>query len=112
MRTVRTTPVPKLWLATTGLLLAACATAPPGQKDLLAFLTDGKTTRAEVVQRLGQPPPGTPAFESGRVVFYRVTEGEIGYSLRPGAMSQYTHSLVLVFDRQDLLEQHALVKVR
>ena len=51
MRTVRTTPVPKLWLATTGLLIAACATAPPGQKDLLAFLADGKTTRAEVVQR-------------------------------------------------------------
>lgn len=104
--------MPKSWLAIAALLLAACASEPVGQKDLLAFLADGKTTRVEVEQRLGQRPSNAPTFESGRIVFYRVSENESGYSLRPGKMSQYTHSLVLVFDRQDRLEQHAVVKVR
>ena len=102
----------KPWLAIATLLLAACASEPVGQKDLLAFLTDGKTTRVEVEQRLGQRASNAPTFESRRIVFYRVSENESGYSLRPGKMNQYTHSLVLVFDSQDRLEQHAVVKVR
>lgn len=104
--------MPKPWLAIATLLLAACAAEPVGQKDLLAFLTDGKTTRTEVEQRLGQRPSNAPTFEGGRIVFYRISENESGYSLLRGKMNQYTHSLVLVFDRQDRLEQHAVVKVR
>lgn len=112
MRILGTTPMLKPWFSITALLLVACASEPVGKKDLLAFLTDGKTTRVEVEQHLGQRPSNAPTFENGRIVFYRISENESGYSLRPGKISQYTHSLVLVFDRQDRLEQHALVKVR
>lgn len=52
------------------LLLNGCATAPPlrGHADLLNFITDGKTTKGEVLNSLGQP---SGQFESEKILSYR-----------------------------------------
>lgn len=89
--------------------LAGCASSPPaGQKDWLAFLDPGVTTRQVVTARLGAPDA---AYEGGRIVAYWIAADEGGYyKPRQGSPPQY--SLVLVFRRDDALDRHSLVKVR
>lgn len=96
-------------LAVLCTMVVACASAPPvGQRNLLAFLTPGVTTRAEVVERLGGKP--SAAYESGRIVAYRIDEDEAGYLM--GGKQPARYSLVLVFGADDVLSRHSLVKVR
>jgi len=103
------------------LTLAGCATVPPsikGSPDLLNFLSDGKTTRTEVITTLGQPS-GT--FEVQRILTYRLgyEPENHGYAVveREAAASGWPtwtaakFSLVLVFDDAGILQKHSLVKV-
>ena len=71
---------------------------------VFAFISDGATTRARVVDELGEP---AAEFESGRVLAYRLDESmETVKSLRNASFS-----LILVFDERDVLERHVLVRL-
>jgi hypothetical protein len=88
---------------------AACAAVPPrGQRDWLDFLQPGATTRSVVADRLGTPDAD---FEGGRILTYWVAADAGGY-YKPRQHDLRTHSLVLVFRRDDVLDRHSLVKVR
>ena len=103
------------------LWVSACATnVPHGDRTLLDFLHDGRTSREEVILRLGQP---SATFESEKIVTYRVgSRKDEGYTISRQRESRWetasdtwvnTHfSLVLVFDDAGILKRHALVQVR
>lgn len=91
-----------------GAAIGACASPPVGQKDLLAFLEPGASSREEVVQRLGTPDA---LYEGGLIVAYRIAEDEGGY-YRPGLGRPAQYSAVMVFDAGDQLRRSSLVKVR
>lgn len=100
------------------VLLTGCATPPNARPDLLAFLEPGRTTREEVLLKLGQP---SASFEQERILTYRLGQyGEEGYFIvspkvayaGQSASWQNVHfSLVIVFDEQGRLRKHGLVKV-
>lgn len=99
-------------------LLAGCATTgPPSSKTLLDFLKDGVTTKEEVLLQLGQ---ASGAFESERILTYRIGKDDAGYFLldrlnrtdQRGTWAMSSHSLVLVFDENNTLRRHSLVPVR
>ena len=102
------------------LLVVGCAaTSLKGNPDLLAFLIDGRTTRAEVLNTLGEP---SGHFEKDRILTYRlgfepenkgyyVVEREIWrYSDWPTWL-QAKYSLVLEFDNAGVLQRQSLVRV-
>lgn len=93
------------------LFLAACASAPVGDKSLLDFLNDGVTRREDVYLKLGEP---TAQFDASRIVAYRLAHDEGGYSLvgRRADWRGVRYNLVLVFDTGGVLRRHALVEVR
>ena len=102
------------------LLLAGCATVPEtrGRADLLDFLVDGQTTRAEVLLKLGQP---SAKFETEKILTYRVAfdpKKKAYYVVerqeQSSAWSTWERvkwSLVLVFDEQGVLQKHSRVEV-
>ena len=103
------------------LTLAGCATAPPpkGRADLLDFLTEGQSTREEVVLRLGHP---SGKFERENILTYRlgfepknrgyyVVEREAAASGWPTWVNA-RYSLVLVFDETGVLRRQSLVEVK
>lgn len=97
------------------ILLAGCATTPAGlapDARLLEFLQDDRTTREEIVLRLG-PPART--LENERLLFYRLGQNSKGYFIREPQHEQWAkvrHSLVLVLDKRGILKKHSLVNVR
>ena len=92
---------------------AGCATgAQHGDSTLLDFISDGQTTRTEVILSLGQP---SATFENERIQTYRIGGNrESGYFVRdtPGTWYETSFSLVLIFDAHGTIEAHSLVKVR
>jgi hypothetical protein len=94
-------------------LLVSCATTKmngvEGSRTLLNFLEDGVTTKEEVVLKLGQT---SATYETGRILAYRIGS----YILLPGMSGANwavtSHSLVLIFDENDVLRRHSLVPVR
>ena len=102
------------------LLLAGCATMPPlGRPDLLDFLVDGNTPKAEVIRKLGRPS-GT--FEADEIFTYRlgfeskskgyyVVERETDASPWP-VWKCAKYSLVLVFNDRSILQTHSLVNIK
>ena len=81
------------------------------QQQMLPFLLDGKTTREEILLKLGEPS-GT--FESGRILSFRLMFDDNGTIVN--ALKTYwektTYSLVVVFDGGDVLKKHNLILVR
>jgi hypothetical protein len=92
------------------LVLGGCA-GKTSKKDLLAFLTPGRTTRAAAILELGQP---TGAYEGDRILTYRVQKEGDGYVLvsRATRWSAAHYTLVLVFDEAGILGKHSLVPIR
>jgi len=103
------------------LALVGCATELPlkGRADLLNFLAEGKTTRAEVIAALGQP---SGRFENDRILTYRLGfESEnrgyypVGREADPSrgwpTWMFAKYSLVLVFDDAGTLRKRSLVEV-
>ena len=103
-----------------GLALAGCATTPEnkGSADLLDFLVDGQTPRAEVLLKLGQP---SAKFEAEKILTY-----QLAFSPKSGVYhvlarrtgpegwpnwSFANYSLVLVFDENGVLRKHSKVQV-
>jgi hypothetical protein len=113
------------YLRATGWVLAAllfmplsgCQTPPaiPGASPgLLNFVQDGRTTREEIMLKLGQP---SASFEQERILTYRIGHDPAqGYYLvAPNQLRQWQdvrHSLVLVFDGGGVLLKHTLVPVQ
>jgi len=85
------------------------------EAQLLEPTQDGRTTRQEVLLRLGAP---SSAFEGGRILTYDFVVNPDGEWQRVGnsRMSEWayshphTSSLVLVFGPDDRLVRHSLVK--
>jgi len=106
------------WLM--ALVLTSCVSAPPkGQANLLCFLTDGQTTRQDVIVTLGQP---SARFEKERILTYRLgydpkNHGYYMVEREPPTESGWStwwhakYSLVLVFDDTGVLRKHSLVEV-
>ena len=106
--------------ASLALLLAGCATPPPAQwpPDLLSFIADGKTTKAEVITALGQP---SGRFDAEKIFTYRLGHyfKREPYRVTPRQTSYYgwgtwdftQFSVVLVFDDAGVLQRHSLLKV-
>lgn len=69
------------------------------------FIRDGRTTQQEVWDRLGSE---SSTYENGSVLIYHVYLKEDG---RMGMGGEGPcHALVLVFDKDGVLERHGLVK--
>lgn len=49
-----------------------------GQRDLLDFLEDGRTTREDALLALGDP---SASYETGRILTYRLARDDGGYFL-------------------------------
>ena len=104
------------------LVFTGCATENfNANPDLLSFLNDGKTTKEEVMIKLGQP---SGRFEGERILTYRLgfdphNKGyylverppNIGFGQSYSTWSNTKYSLVLVFDGQNVLREHSLVEV-
>jgi hypothetical protein len=102
-------------------MVVGCATTPPplkGAPDLLSFLADGKTTKEDVIMKLGQP---SGQFEAEKILTcrlgyepknngYAVVEREATGSGWP-TWTAAKFSLVLVFDDAGILQKHSFVKV-
>lgn len=69
------------------------------------FIRDRETTKHQVETQLGSP---NSVFEQGRILIYRV------YLLEDGRMNLKgmgdCHVCVLVFDKDDVLERHSIIK--
>ena len=89
--------------------LGGCVTArkvdPSTMSKYEGFIHDGKTTKQEVLDRLG---PAQSGYEGGRILIYHV------YLQDDGRMTLdkkgTCHACVLVFDADNVLERHSLVK--
>lgn len=93
------------------IVLAACATKPAGQRDLLDFIKEGTTLRQDAHVKLGEP---SAQYESGRIHAYRLGKGMSGYYVIAPAKGWdgVRYSLILVFDHNGVLSRHSLVEVR
>ena len=89
----------------------ACASYPPGDPQLIAFLRDGSTTREDVYLRLAEP---SGIYEGGRIMTYQLDWNEKGYVLMRRREAAWTakYSLVLSFDDRGVLRRHSLLNVR
>jgi hypothetical protein len=94
-------------------VVAACATTSSTSPDpnLLAFLDRGPVLRADVTRHLGAP---SAVFEAGHALTYRLSASKAGYSPAPQSegWDGVNYDLVLVFDADGELTQHALVAIR
>lgn len=83
------------------LFLASCASTPKPTDDTstihasLAFVEDGKTTKEDLRKRVGPP---SEEFDRGRIWTY-------------SRLNAFYH-LVVVFDAQNVVTTHRIVKVR
>ncbi len=89
--------------------LGGCATSQKvdsstGGKDE-GFIQDGKTTKQEVQDRLG---PAQYIYESGQILIYYVYRKDDGRLNLRGFGT--CHAFVMVFDKENVLERHSLVK--
>lgn len=103
-------PLRRLLVPTLAALIG-CTTPPVGRADLLDFLRDGTTTRAEVHLRLGEP---SSQYEQDRVLAYRLAKDAGGFAVvrpQPG-WAGVSHNLMLAFDADGVLRRHALVEVK
>ncbi len=82
-------------------------------------LTDGYTTKQDILAKWGPPP--REMLEEGRIFFYRLERNyevfrqEESYPFNREKKFQWDgvrYSLVLVFDAEDVLKKHSIIRVR
>ena len=69
------------------------------------FIHDGKTTKKEILERLG---PAQSVYENDGILIYHVYLQDDGRMKLEGGGT--CHACVLVFDKNNVLERHSLVK--
>lgn len=104
-------------LLITAIMIAGCATVvaplePPLVSERLPFIYDGKTSKEEVLSRLGEPDS---RYEGGRILTYKMCEdisleGRLRFS--NSCSPKRTNTLILVFGPDDLIERHSLVLLK
>lgn len=121
----------RVCLIVTVLLVAGCAAStvaphdPQVVSERLPFIRDGKTSRNEVISRLGTPDY---RHEGGRILAYKIwmcaMEEQLPLFLQgvPAIGSTASaeircrdpgkYNLVLVFGPDNLVERHSLVRVK
>ena len=75
---------------------------PQLEGERFGYLQDGKINRQEIIDRLGNPNP-THSYENGRIVIYFWIDEESG---------GYVGDIVLIFNENNILERHSVVRVR
>ena len=74
---------------------------PEFESERFGYLQEGKTSRQEIIDRLGNPHH---SYENRRIVIYtwfdEKSDGHIKYDI------------VLIFNENDILERHSVVRVR
>lgn len=112
------------------IFLSGCGTTPKTRSvepvelsERIPFIRNGITPRQEFLNRLGEP---RSTYESNSVVIYWMQE-VLGEQLRPVTRRKFPrhmdgttgqgweeghYDLVLVFDANDILQQHSLVFMR
>ena len=98
------------------LLLAGCATVvvplePQLVSERLPFIRDGKTSKQEVLNRLGEPDS---RYEGEQILTYVMCEdislgGGVRLSHTVPCSSAHTNNLILVFGPDDLIARHSMV---
>lgn len=88
------------------VLMASCAPKrqfmnPQFVDGKLGYLQDGKITRQEIINHLGNP---SYLFEEGRIVVYIWSD--------EGTDSMHVYNVVLIYSEDDVLAQHSVVRVR
>jgi hypothetical protein len=91
------------------LAVAAWETAGAGAPEPLAFLGGESVTKEDIRSRLGEP---SATFENDRVFTYRLDGYYQVIPRNPKSWEGVAYDLVLVFDKNSLLERHNLVSVR
>ena len=109
----------RVYLIVTILLVAGCAAstvAPENSRvvdEVVPFIQDGKTSRNEVLSRLGDPDY---RHEGGRILAYRMwrcaMEEQVPLSAETRCRDPGKYNLVLVFGPHNLVERHSLVRVK
>ena len=123
----------RMELAIVALLIAGCATViapqdPQIVAQRLPFIRDGKTSKEEVLNRMGEP---INRYENGRILTYTMCEDLYlkdrlrlsGTQPKSGKydgprtliLCDFTgdrYNLILVFGPDDLVERHSLVLVK
>ncbi len=103
-----------LFLAALISLAAACghhnvevAVPNPDKETPISFLEDGRTTRSEVISRLGKL---AASFEGGRILVFALDKK---YTVTPNEDKVRFH-LTLVFNEHDeqILSEHSLVRIK
>lgn len=93
------------------LLLTTCAHIRIADKSLekewLPFIEDGRTTKDEVLSKLGKP---TGQFEDGRIFTYQMTFSE-KEGFRVDYNKTFQYNLVLAFDGRNILQKHHILKL-
>jgi hypothetical protein len=88
------------------------------QEKWLPFIEDGKTTKDEVLLKLGRP---SGQFEGGRILTYTMSFSEedgfrVNYERKfiyhGFSVSKAKYNLVLVFNENNILSKHNLLKLR
>ena len=98
------------------LLLASCATIvvplePQLVSERLPFIRDGKTSKQEVLSRLGEPDS---RYEGEQILTYVMCEdislgGGVRLSHTVPCSLYHTNNLILVFGPDDLIVRHSMV---
>jgi len=78
------------------------------QQKWLPFIEDGKTTKEEVILKLGIP---SAQFEGERILTYQMTFDE-KEGFRVISRRAFEYNLVLVFNERNILQKHRLLKVK
>jgi hypothetical protein len=117
MHTLKSVAILILVCASATLLTACTTTIPEANPNLLAFLAEGRTTRAEIIVTLGRP---SGCYQQEQILTYRLgDDSKQGYYIvernpvRPSVWSnKMRYSLVLLLDDQGFLKKHSLVSVK
>lgn len=74
---------------------------PQLEGERFGYLQDGKTNRQEIIDRLGNP---RHSYENGRIIIYSWIDTKSDVYV--------TYDIVLIFNENDILERHSVVRVR
>ena len=74
---------------------------PQLEGERFGYLQDGKTNRQEIIDRLGNP---LHSYENGRIIIYPWIDMKSDVYVK--------YDIVLIFNENDILERHSVVRVR